>query len=83
MEAISVKEIVEAVGGKLLCGDENTIVTNVCIDSREAKEGTLFVPIIGEKVDAHKFIAQVFVSGAAAVLTSSGEITDVKKPHFS
>ena len=82
MEAISVKEIVEAVGGKLLCGDENTIVTNVCIDSREAKEGTLFVPIIGEKVDAHKFIAQVFVSGAAAVLTSSGEITDVKKPHI-
>lgn len=74
MEAIKVKEVVEAVGGKLLCGDENTEITSVCIDSREACAGCLFVPIIGERVDAHKFIGQVFASGAAATLTSAGEV---------
>lgn len=82
MESFSVKDIVAAAGGKLLCGDENVIVTNVCIDSREAKEGSLFVPIIGERVDAHKFIGQVFENGAAAVFTSRNEIVTDGKPHI-
>lgn len=82
MESFSVKEIVAAVGGKLLCGDENVIVTNVCIDSRDAGEGSLFVPIIGERVDAHKFIGQVFENGAAAVFTSRDEIVTADKPHI-
>ena len=82
MEPIKVREIVEAVGGRLLCGDGEVIVNNVCIDSREVHEGSLFVPIIGERVDAHKFVAQVFANGAAATFTSSGEITDASKPHI-
>jgi len=82
MEALKVSEIVEAVGGKLLCGSLETEVTNVCIDSRQAKAGSLFVPIIGERVDAHKFVAQVFAQGAAATLTSAGEITDETKAHI-
>ena len=82
MESFSVKDIVSAVGGKLLCGDEKTMVTNICIDSRDAGVGSLFVPIIGERVDAHKFIGQVFENGAAAVLTSRDEIVAENKPHI-
>lgn len=82
MESFSVKDIVSAVGGKLLCGDEKTMVTNICIDSRDAGDGSLFVPIIGERVDAHKFIGQVFENGAAAVLTSRDEIVTENKPHI-
>ena len=82
MESFSVKDIVSAVGGKLLCGDEKTMVTNICIDSRDAGDGSLFVPIIGERVDAHKFIGQVFENGAAAVLTSRDEIVAENKPHI-
>ena len=51
MEKMTVAEIAKAVGGKLLCGDGNTEVSYVCIDSRDAHEGALFVPIIGERVD--------------------------------
>lgn len=50
MEDITIRDIVEAVNGTLLCGDENTVVTDVCIDSNEIKAGDLFVPIIGERV---------------------------------
>ena len=82
MEKMTVAEIAKAVGGKLLCGDGNTEVSYVCIDSRDAHEGALFVPIIGERVDAHKFIGQVFEQGAAAVFTSRGEIVDNTKPHI-
>ncbi len=82
MEKLTVQEIVNAVSGKLLDGSEQTIVTNICIDSRDAGEGSLFVPIIGERVDAHKFIGQVFENGAAAVLTSRGEVVCEGKPHI-
>lgn len=82
MEAMKVSEIVKAVGGKLLCGDENAVIDHVCIDSREADEGALFVPIIGEKVDAHKFIPQVFSQGAGATFTSRKEIAVENCPHI-
>ena len=56
MKSISVREIAEAVEGKIIAGDENVKIQSVSINSREIEEGALFVPIIGERVDAHKFI---------------------------
>ena len=41
----------------------------VITDSRKAEEGCLFVPIVGERVDAHKFIPQVMEAGALATLS--------------
>lgn len=70
MEHIKVKDLVEASGGRLLCGDPEAVIEDIRIDSRTVKGNDLFVPLIGEKVDAHKFIGQVLSAGAAAVLTS-------------
>lgn len=66
---MTIKQIIEACGGKLLCGNENTVITSVSTDSRKIENGALFVPIIGEKNDAHSFIPDVFAAGAAAALT--------------
>ena len=66
MTSVTVKEIAEITGGKLLCGDPSIIIDNVQYDSRNVKEGSLFVPIVGEKVDAHKFIPQCLENGAAS-----------------
>ena len=82
MEAITAGEIVKAVDGILLAGNPETVIDNICIDSREAEEGSLFVPIIGEKVDAHKFIAQVLDHGAAGVLMSHGDVVAADKVHI-
>ena len=65
MKSMTVREITDAVGGTLLCGDPDTVVTNVQYDSRAVTDGSLFVPIRGEKVDAHKFIEQCMENGAA------------------
>ena len=70
MRQVQIKDIVKAVGGKLVWGDENAAVTNVSTDSREVKTGTLFVPIIGERVDAHRFIPDVLEAGASCVFFS-------------
>ena len=70
MECMTVNDIVKATGGRLLCGDGEMELKHISIDSRTMKGQDLFVPIIGEKVDAHRFISQAFEAGAAAVLTS-------------
>ena len=69
MEPIRISEIVSAVGGVLRKGNPNAEVTSVSTNSREIQPGALFVPIIGEKVDAHQFIPMALESGAEACLT--------------
>lgn len=71
MENISVRQIVEAAGGRLLLGNEDQEVKAISLDSRSMAGRDLFVPIIGEKVDAHRFICQAISNGAAAVFTSA------------
>ncbi|MBQ8982767.1 MAG: UDP-N-acetylmuramoyl-tripeptide--D-alanyl-D-alanine ligase [Lachnospiraceae bacterium] len=79
MKGITVRDIVEATNGRLLCGDDSTVVEDICIDSREIKAGDLFVPIIGQKVDAHTYIESVLEIGAAS-LTSEHDSLDMRKP---
>ena len=81
MENISVRDIVEATGGTLLCGDENTQITDICIDSKEITKGDLFVPIIGQRVNAHQFIEQALEVGAAS-LTSEHYAISAEKPYI-
>lgn len=76
MLPLKISEIAKAVGGVLLCGNPETEITDVVCDSREVKDGTLFVPIRGEKVDAHKFIEE-------CLKTCSATLTEYDAPEFS
>ena len=80
MEQMTVKEIVEATGGVLLCGDERIPLIHISIDSQNIQGGELFVPLVGEKVDAHKYISQALAAGAAAVLTSEHDRMEDERP---
>ncbi len=70
MDYMTAGHMAEACGGEILFGDPETPVDHISLDSRHMKGNDLFVPLIGEKVDAHKFIPQAMDNGAAAVLTS-------------
>lgn len=74
MKPILIADIVKAVGGRLLWGDDSSMVDHVVIDSREAAPGALFVPIIGERVDAHRFIPDVMEKGAACTFSSDDSV---------
>lgn len=76
MERIYVKDLVEATGGTLLGGNPELEAAKIRLDSRQVEPGDLFVPIIGENVDAHRFIPQVLGAGAAVVLTCRHTETD-------
>ncbi len=67
---LTLKEILKATNGKLVCGDINTKINSVSTSSCEIGINSLFVPIKGEKVDAHDFIDDAFINGAVATLTS-------------
>lgn len=45
------------------------IITEAAIDSRQAIPGSLFVAIVGERVDGHDFLAEAFRRGASFALT--------------
>ncbi|MDO4268990.1 MAG: UDP-N-acetylmuramoyl-tripeptide--D-alanyl-D-alanine ligase [Eubacteriales bacterium] len=81
MEHVTAGDLASAAGGRLLCGDPQLPIVHISIDSRTMKGQDLFVPLIGEKVDAHRFIAQAFEAGAVAVLTSEhDEMEDPAHP---
>lgn len=70
MANITVKDILLCTEGKLLSGEESTVVENFSINSLTIKEGDIFVPIIGERTDGHKYIKSALEGGAVATLTS-------------
>jgi UDP-N-acetylmuramoyl-tripeptide--D-alanyl-D-alanine ligase len=68
MEPITLQEIAEATAGRLACGEASTAVGSVSSDSRSVAPGSLFIPIVGARFDAHIFIPLALQAGAAATL---------------
>ena len=67
-----VQALCEAVSGELASGDGLTMVTaGVCTDTRALQKGCLFIALVGDRFDAHDYLAQAVVSGAAALMVSS------------
>ncbi len=70
MEKLSVLEILDAVKGQLLSGDENICVSGVSIDSRTVETGELFFALKGENTDGHQYVVSAIDAGAAGVVVS-------------
>lgn len=69
METLKCKDIVKAVGGKLLSGSLEAEFSNVTTDSRTVKNGDFFVPLVGEKFDGHDYIFSSFERGVSGCFT--------------
>ena len=84
---ITVKDVLDITKGHLLIKDDrNELLSykldNIALDSREVKEGTLFVATKGENVDAHKFIPGV-ANITKAILTEEDEVGIMAKADIS
>ncbi len=78
MENITVKDIVEITGGRLLCGNPDTPLTDLCTNSQNIKEGDLFIPLPGEKTDGHLYIQSAMEIGAATLTAQHDEAESEK-----
>ena len=68
MIAISLQEISEAIGAKLI-GDGTVVISgSVETDSRLIKAGSLFVAKPGEVTDGHEFVSSAIANGAVALI---------------
>ena len=70
MKNLTLHNIAKAVNGKLFLADgkEQLEVKGVVLDSRKVEQDFLFVATVGERVDGHSFIEQVFEKGALCVI---------------
>ena len=80
MKNLTLTNIANACDGKLFLPDGfvDKEIDNITIDSRTVTEGSLFVPIVGARVDGHTFISRVYENGALCTLTER-ELTDEEK----
>ena len=65
---ITIKDLFNVPSATIYNPDAFKGVTNVVIDSRKAKKGSLFVAIKGEKFDGHDFVLTAVQNGAEAVV---------------
>lgn len=71
-----IAEIINIVGGEWLGQEEELerIVETVSTDSRNIEKNALFVPIIGEKFDGHRFVLETFTKGAVLSFWKRGHL---------
>jgi len=68
MWTLTIKDVLEATGGRLLFGDSNG-VRGISIDTRTIKDGELFVALKGAKFDGHDFLADALNKGSGAIVS--------------
>lgn len=75
MENMTIQNILDATGGTLLCGDPSMTIDRISTNSSEMGPNTLFVPIIGERVNAHIFISSALKEGGACLTQEHEQAT--------
>lgn len=73
MPTLSLQFVLGASSGELRRGSPEILVRRVCTDSRQARPGDLFIPLVGDRFDGHDFLDEVAARGVTAVLTHRRE----------
>lgn len=61
-------QLISTVVVEKIVGETDKIITDIVCDSRQVKEGALFVAVRGVNVDGHSFIAQVAEANTSAIV---------------
>ncbi len=70
LTGFTAEEILKATKGRLICGDSRRFFGGISIDSRTIKSGELFISVIGNNFDGHKFIKIAKKKGARGAVIS-------------
>lgn len=68
MLEFSANTIAQWVGGKIVCGNPETIVSGVAIDSRDVKQNNIFFALTGEVTNGHQYLTSAVKNGATLVI---------------
>lgn len=67
---IKIKDILNAVNGRLIYGNGDVFINGISTDSRTAKQGELFFALKGPNFDGHRFVDEALKKGAAGAVVS-------------
>ncbi|MCC6442278.1 MAG: UDP-N-acetylmuramoyl-tripeptide--D-alanyl-D-alanine ligase [Armatimonadetes bacterium] len=70
MLRLTLQDVLDHTGGRLLAGDAAMPVTGTATDSRAVRKGDLFFALKGERADGHDYLTQAFERGAAAAVVA-------------
>ncbi len=70
MERLTVGELIEATGGRLIQGDLKREISGISTDSRKIKKDELFIALKGPRYDGHDFVPEAIQKGASGILIS-------------
>jgi UDP-N-acetylmuramoyl-tripeptide--D-alanyl-D-alanine ligase len=73
MNSLKVSDLLNATGGKLICGNPESRIAGISTDTRSVKHGEIFFALHGENYDGHNFIKQAVYNGATGVVISAGK----------
>ncbi|MGL5677285.1 MAG: UDP-N-acetylmuramoyl-tripeptide--D-alanyl-D-alanine ligase [Cellulosilyticaceae bacterium] len=73
---LTIQDIIYATGGRCLNNEQigNKLITSIITDTRQITDGSLFVPLKGERFDGHAFVGDAFAQGAIATLSEKNEL---------
>jgi UDP-N-acetylmuramoyl-L-alanyl-D-glutamate--2,6-diaminopimelate ligase len=74
---ITISDLAARLEGRLFGAGGDAPLTDVTHDSRQVREGTLFVAIKGQTSDGHRFIDDVMRRGAAGVVSEQAPPNDL------
>jgi UDP-N-acetylmuramoyl-tripeptide--D-alanyl-D-alanine ligase len=75
LESCKIRELIKAISGKIIQGNQDCIINRISIDSRTLIPGDLFFAIIGPNFDGHDFVLKTFNRGAVGVVACKGVST--------
>ena len=78
---LTLNELLQATGGKLIGSASECTFTDIQTDSRNVHKNTLFVPLIGEFQDGHKYVPSAVEKGASVVYICQSEY-EAKKDFY-
>lgn len=71
MKKLTIKDLLNGVGGYELNGDDLQVVEGVAIDSRKVKKDYVFVAFKGSKSDGNEYVESAVSNGAQAIVSES------------
>ncbi|MBN2561467.1 MAG: UDP-N-acetylmuramoyl-tripeptide--D-alanyl-D-alanine ligase [Phycisphaerae bacterium] len=75
---MTLEEVAEAMGGRILGEITVPTVSGVSTDSRNLSAGSLFFAIVGQTFDGHAFVGEVLERGAGAAVVSDPTQVHIK-----
>lgn len=80
--SIQVKDILPIIEGRLITGNENQTCENFSKDSRECKEGDIYLGIKGETTNGSIYFENAFQNGAIGAIVQDIEISEEQKTKY-